>query len=257
VTTEYDLAFEDFSRELDALTEMAVLRPNAAAASMTSRARIAASNGATLLLAATFEEYVRQQVKAAYGEKVSRAKGIEDFPKKIAAVVWRRSLETLARTPFEDVESDVWSMDQRLASTIAFCLKKELTADVASTLAHNDSNMRASQLNTLFNQIGVPGISSKCCESRSLLDLLGSDSPGKGVALLEARIDEFFRRRNAVAHAIQLGSSSGPSELSNDIEFFRELGRSLAVAISTHLTPEESRKPVRAARRRQPAQAAG
>jgi hypothetical protein len=131
--TEYDAIFGEFSSELDALAEMARAPADIGVSGLTARARVAAGNGATLLLAATFEEYVRQQVRAAFREKTKQAKGMNDFPRKIAATVWRRSLEGLARTPFAEIESDGRKTGERLTATLAFCLKKRLQPMLAKS----------------------------------------------------------------------------------------------------------------------------
>jgi hypothetical protein len=245
--TEFDVIFSDFAGELDALAEMARTPPDLGPGAPTPRARIAAGNGATLLLAATFEEYVRQQVRAVFREKSKHAKDMKDFPVKIAATVWRRSLESLARTPFEEVEADGRKTDARLAATLSFCLKKDITADVGEVLSRNDTNMRLQELGRLFNQIGVKEVIAKCCEDPDILEYLGADSAGKANALLETRFKEFFRRRNEIAHAIQLGSSSGPTELLNDIEMFRIFARALSTVVQamafTVVSPENRNAP--------------
>lgn len=239
MSTEYDAIFSEFASELDALAEMVRARADLGATALTGRARIAAGNGATLLLAAIFEEYVRQQVRAAFLEKTRRARDMKDFPVKIAATVWRRSLEGLARTPFEEIESDGRKTDARVAAILSFCVKKEITADVGDVVARNDTNMRLQELGRLFNQIGLKEIVSKCCEDNSLIDWLGADGPGKAKALLESRFGDFFRRRNEIAHAIQLGSSSGPTELLNDITMFRVFAQALSTAVQT-MAPGET-----------------
>jgi hypothetical protein len=119
----------------------------------------------------------------------------------------------------------------RLAATLAFCLRKEFTADVADVLVHNDYNMRPTQLGKLFNQIGIKSIISKSCEDQDFVDFLGAETPGKATSLLESRLEEFFRRRNQIAHAIKLGSASGPTELQQDVELLRAFGRALSVAV--------------------------
>jgi hypothetical protein len=91
--------------------------------------------------------------------------------------------------------------------------------------------MRLQELGRLFNQIGLKEIISKCCEDGGLMEFLGADTPGKANALLESRFNDFFRRRNEIAHAIQLGSSSGPTELLNDIAMFRTFARALSTVV--------------------------
>jgi hypothetical protein len=182
-------------------------------------------------MAATFEEFVRQQVRAAFREKVKRAKSIGDFPAKIASTVWRRSLETLAKIAFEDVESDGRRVSSKLEQTELFCIKKVVTADVAEVLSHNDANMRPSQLGALFNQIGINSIISKAARHEPVINFLGVGSADKATGAIETRMEQFFRRRNDIAHAINQSTSSGPEELAQDIEFFRILGNALTAAL--------------------------
>jgi hypothetical protein len=163
MVTEFDAIFGEFSSELDALAEMARSPGDMHPQASSPRARIAAGNGATLLLAATFEEYVRQQVRAAFRVKVKRARSMTDFPGKIASTVWRRSLELLARTPFEDIESDGTKTDARVAATLSFCLRREIAADVGDVLSHNQNNMRLPELKGLFKQIGVRAPRKMAC----------------------------------------------------------------------------------------------
>lgn len=143
--TEFELIFEEFSTELDALSEMTTAPKECAVGSLTPRARIAAGNAATLLLAAVFEEYVRQQVKTAFKEKGQRAKGICEFPSNIASKVWRRSLETLARTQFEEVEVNPRIVEERLAAVVSFSIKKDITSDVGDAIVHNENRLFAQE----------------------------------------------------------------------------------------------------------------
>lgn len=236
--TEFELIFEEFSAELDALSEMTAAPGKQVSELLTSRARIAAGNAATLLLAAVFEEYVRQQLKAAFKEKGKRAKGISDFPNNIASKIWRRALETLARTQFEEVEANARIFEERFAAVVSFSIKKDVTSDVSDAIAHNENNMRPNQLAELFNQIGISNILHKTCDEQDLMDHLNCDESEKARSALVTQIEEFFRRRNHVAHAIKLGSSSGPLEISQDIELFRVFGQSLFRALNRELPPE-------------------
>lgn len=233
--TEFEIIYEEFSEELDALSELSIsptTSPNRA------RARVAAANAATLLLAALFEEFIRQEVKAAFREKARRATNISDFPEKLTANVWRRSLEKLARTPLEEIEAGDVNLDSRIQSIVSFCIGKNVSAEVSDSVAHNDGNMRHSQLNALFKGIGLSNFSRQTCKLKELVDFLGCDNGNKASAELHARLDGFFRRRNEIAHAITIGSSSGHENLLNDIDFFRIFCRSIYLSVERHFEDE-------------------
>jgi hypothetical protein len=235
--TEFDLIYDDFAIELDALDGMISSVIASGTTATASRSRVAGANAATLLLAATFEEFVRQTVRALFNAKVKAAKDISEFPKKIAANVWRRSLEMLARTSFEDIQGKGRDVGDKLNAIQKFCIEKDIKADVSKALAHNENNMRPGQLNQLFNQIGVDNMCGRTCNNADLVKVLGCDSPGKAISALESRLEDFFRRRNDIAHAVQLNSSSGPTSLAADILLFRAFGRALANESQGIVTP--------------------
>lgn len=234
MSTEFEIIFEDFSLELDALVEL-VNQPNNT--NNTTRSRIAAGNAATLLLAAMFEEFVRQEVKSAFIEKGSRAGNSNPFPENLFSKIWKKSLEKLARTQFEDVESNLILMETRLASIISFALRKDFLADVSEAVAHNEHNMRPTQLNLLFKQIGISNITLNACKSADLMQFTGCTTPETARTALEARMDDFFRRRNNIAHAITLASSSAPLEILQDIELFRIYGQTLGQTLAMEFPP--------------------
>jgi hypothetical protein len=230
MATEFELILEDFEAELSAIEAMIATLSTTGGSASPARARIAGANAATLLLAATFEEFVRQEVKATFVARAAAASGMNDFPAKIARVVWRRSLERLSKEPLEDLERDPSGLDDKLKAAVGFCIQKDLKADVSDAVAYNENNMRPAELNRLFNQLGLKDACSKAAEYAPLAKFLGCDSLGKANLVLRSRLEDFFVRRNTIAHAIQLNSSSGAPALAADIEFFRELGRALAIA---------------------------
>lgn len=231
MASELEAIFDDFAVELDALLEMATGTGKRGSSGHSPRARIAAGNGATLLLAAIFEEYARQQVKAAFREKARKSTSFSDLPPKIGATVWKKSLESLSRTPFDEIELNPRRARSRTLTVLQFCLDNDVTADIGDALAHNENNMRPSQLNALFNQIGILSICSKSCMDKELIRFLGAGSAGRATPMLESRLNDFFIRRNDIAHAVKLGSSSGPAGLEQDIELFRHFGRALYKAV--------------------------
>jgi hypothetical protein len=237
MATNFDLIFEDFDAELQAIEGMIASLLTTGSVITSGRSRVAGANAATLLLAATFEEFVRQSVKALFNTLASSAADITAFPSKVTSTVWRRSLERLARIPFEDVESGSAAITARIGATLSFCIQKDVRADVSDALAHNDNNMRPGELNRLFKQIGINNMCAKACENPALLQELGCDSVGQATGELERRLEDFFRRRNEIAHAIQLNSSSGPTSLQDDISLFRKLARAIAEQCERNRNP--------------------
>lgn len=227
--SEFEENFDHFASELGALSELASM--SGAAGATSARARIAAGNGATLLLAATFEDFIREQVKSVFQHKLSTGGGLADFPDKLVSVVWRRSLETLARSSFDDLLTDSSAAISHIESVTAFCFRGELTDAVSDALAHNDVNMRPSEIGRLFNQIGLKSIIAETCANDELIGLFGAGSAGKTTAEVETFLEDFFRRRNAIAHSLGKGSSSGPVGISRDIELIGGFGKALTATL--------------------------
>ena len=240
--TEFELALEDFEAELAAIEGVMTVLSSSGDATAPPRARVAAANGATLLLAAAFEEFVRQLIRALFTARVASAASMADFPQGVAGKVWRRALERLARSTFEELEQTPTDVESRLQAAVDFCIRKDFRADVSEALAHNEQNMRPDEINRMFNQLGLQNACGQACGFEPLLTLLGYDTPGKAQPELKARLDGFFLRRNNIAHALTLNSSSGGTGLAVDIELFRQLGRALTAGCVQFCTPALGRR---------------
>ncbi|OUC15036.1 MAG: hypothetical protein B0A82_09035 [Alkalinema sp. CACIAM 70d] len=232
INGEISAICDEFHEELVGLLDFAQIRKASSANSLAPRARVAAANGATLLLAALYEECIRQMVKATFNHKKQAASGINDFPDKLAASVWRRSFEKLARRPFDEVQGTISVTNSEINGVLAFCLKGDLKSDVSSFIAHNDNNMRPDEMARLFKQIGVSSIVSKLGTEKGLQDFFGIDNPSQCADALRNEIEDFFRRRNEIAHAIQTSSSSGPTSIEKDVNLFKSVTASLVKILS-------------------------
>jgi hypothetical protein len=231
--SEFSLNFDEFASELDALSEVVAGPTEGASSTLSPRARISAGNAATLMLAAIYEEYIRQQVMSAFKEKCSRVNGHGGFPKALAGKVWKKALDNMARTQFSRVEERAREIEDSIQNVLDFTLRKDLASDVSKTVAHNVNNMRPGQMAELFKDIGITEIINKSCNEPKLKALIGVPKKAELVSTVTLRLDAFFQRRNDMAHALQAGRSSGPVEILQDIELFRLFGMGLASALDT------------------------
>lgn len=176
---ELSAIHDEFLEELKGIREFANPAGGSTDNALSARARVAAANGATLLLAALYEESVRQMVKATFNHRRATSKGQRAFPSKLPSIIWRRSLELLARKQFDDLARDMTQIDTQLKEIVTFCIKGDLGADVSAAVAHNDNNMRAEEMGRLFNQIGIPSIITKIGECPAIQDYFAVDDAGK------------------------------------------------------------------------------
>ncbi len=227
VIFEFDAIFEEFCEELDALKVVldGLSQPNPE--SVSPKARISGANASVLLLAAIFEEFVRQTVKESFVKKVSAADAITDLGKKIQGTVWRKSLSKLSRVSLDELLAEPHSIAAQVQAMTAFCIDGKVDADVGAAISHNERNMTSSQITELFSAVGVGNVFGQVGNNASIRRdlLLGPEENGGDK--LKLRIDEFYRQRNTIAHAISLRSSSRPDSILSDVAFFRSFGRAL------------------------------
>lgn len=219
---------EDFSEELDALVELSTFGKGSDV--LSRRARIAVANSLTLLLASVFEEFVRQLVKAAFNELRQLGHGFDAFP-KLQSRIWKTALERAARRSFEDVSVDTRFTRDEISQILMFCLDSNVLANVDDVVAHNDNNMRPEELGRLFGRIGVKDAFGAACSRAPVIDYFLTENGGQATVAARAALEDFFERRNGIAHALAIGSSSGPTNISKDIDMIRVLGFCLAEAV--------------------------
>ena len=226
----YSAITDEFEQELDSIRSLVDAFDDPIKG--TPRVRICAANAATLLLAATFEEYVRAMARE-YAKAVVQATGrFAALPGRLATRAWRRTMDTLARlrvdsaARFFSSEGVYLDPQARFDGIWAFC-KGDLSRDIYDDLIFNENNMRVGEINSLFSVTGLSDVCQMACGRPPLNEHFGEDEEGKAHGYLVNRIEGFFSRRNRIAHALNSGASSSPEEIRQDIDTFRALGQSL------------------------------
>ena len=115
---------------------------------------------------------------------------------------------------------------QKFDAVFAFC-SGDLSQDIYTDLIHNENNMRPEQMNQLFKVSGLSSVCQKIASRHSMkvaLDVQGDD---ESYEQLRSGLEEFFTRRNEIAHSLEQHKSVAPEELMRDVAFFRAIGRGL------------------------------
>jgi hypothetical protein len=110
----------------------------------------------------------------------------------------RSQVKTKTDAGAEDIFSSAMS---RFSAIHAFC-KGDLSQDIYSDLIHNENNMRPSELNGLFKVSGLDNVCRKSSDKQSLLDAFGSTDADSAHGKLVSSLENFFERRNGIAHAL-------------------------------------------------------
>ena len=242
MVTPFAVIFEDFEEEMTAIRVLVEASANAKLGR--PRARVAGANAATLLLAATFEEFVRQMARAFAREVVEACETYDRLPPKLAAVAWKRTLNGMARIQL-DPKAKNFSREGVFADALTrftvvyeFC-KGDLTQDVYGDLIHNEANMRPHEINSLFKLSGLHDVCLRASASPDLMEFFNETEQGKVNGRLVERLDDFFERRNQVAHSINAMRSSGPEQINVDIELLTTFGRALAATLEKKKSPSD------------------
>lgn len=228
---------DEFLGELQGIKEFSSPPVDGSARTLSARARVAAANGATLLLAALYEECVRQFVKALFNFRRATEDGRSKFPDKLPSIIWRRSLELLSKKQLDDLVRSGGQTSAQLRDIVSFCIRGDLNADVSSAVSHNENNMRPEEMGRLFNQVGLQNVLQRLGETDDLKTYFAEDNPGRVAERIRATLEDFFRRRNEIAHAIQIGASIGPTTLNDDVEFFEKISSGLVCILKFDAGP--------------------
>lgn len=237
MSTVFDAISDEFLADLTAISELvSVLETSGNSA----RSRIASVNSSTLLLAARFEEFIREQGRQYARETVQLQTDPSALPRKLSATAWKRTLEELARAKIDTggtpVSLAAVSRDAR-SRIDAVCrfLEGDLTQEIYGALVHNESNMRPSQLNAVFAICDLKDVCSKVSDKQPLLSYFEEDDSGRVHGMLLTRLNDFMEKRNDIAHSLNPGNSPSATSLRDDVAFFRAFGLSIAATLPMHL----------------------
>ncbi|MFC3165305.1 MAE_28990/MAE_18760 family HEPN-like nuclease [Ciceribacter thiooxidans] len=231
MTTEFSVIYEEFAENLEALKAVVTAFSTPGAGS--GKTRVAAANSATLLLAATFEEFVREMARAYAKAVIASCATIDDVPMKFIKHVWSRYVDGFAKMQFDNKikrEESISAAHSRFTLFHEFSLG-DLSKDIYKELIHNENNMRPQQINNLFTISNLSNLCLQISETYPLSGHFNSPDQGKIHGLLLDDLNDFMQRRNDVAHAIAMSSSSGSDQLAKDIEFLRCIGEAMSITL--------------------------
>ena len=236
MASAFDIITEEFVDDMEAIRSLVVTFSDPHDPQKTPKARLAAANSATLLVAATFEEFAREMARGFARAVVSNTPSFEKLPAKLASTAWKRTMEGMARLRFDGdysggAENEFRSAQARFAVIYEFC-KGDLKQDIYRDLIHNENNMRPGEVNGLFKVSGLGDVCQKLSDKRTILDTFGEVEAGKAHGKLLSGLEDFFERRNTIAHALNSKRSSGPDQIIHDIDMLESMGRALCETLN-------------------------
>ena len=244
LSTDFTVITEEFASDLEAI-RLLVNTYRDSPFSVHPKARIAAANSATLLLAAVFEEFVREMARAYARAVVKATSSFEKLPKRMASAAWRRTMETLARIRIETstnsplIETTISDAHERFTTVYKFC-RGDLSQDIYEEVVYNENNMRPNEVNALFKVSDLSDVCLKIAGRRPLLENFDENEVGKAHGQLLKYLEEFFNRRNRIAHSLNAAQSSSPDQVLRDVDMFNAFGKSLCETLED-LAPKPTR----------------
>lgn len=233
MTSSSALIVEDFIEEIDAIRSLVDTFNDS---KYPPKTRIAAANSATLLLAATFEEFVREMARDYAKAVVNGASSFEKLPKNLASTAWKRTMDGLGKIKFNsnDKGNDIFGISLAKFSVIYEFCKGDLSKDIYRELIHNESNMHPGQINALFKVSGLSDVCELCSHKQSILDIFGEEEHGKAHGKILSGMNDFFERRNDIAHALNAGQSNSPDQIQTDIGMLMSFAHALCEVLEDH-----------------------
>jgi hypothetical protein len=233
----FQIVADDFLEDLASISTLVNLTQGNG---VNPKVRIAAVHSTTLLLAATFEEFIREMGRQFAREMVGRTSILSDLPRKLSATAWKRTLEGLARAKIDtggtNLSLEAIAKDaQSQFDAICGFISGDLSQDIYRSLIHNENNMRPLEINAVFKICDLTDVCSKFSDKATFRDYFEEAESGRAHGLFLTRLNDFFERRNEIAHSLNAASSEGPDQLLKDVEMLKVTAQALAETLPLHL----------------------
>ena len=123
-------------------------------------------------------------------------------------------METLAHIRIDtSTKTTISDAQERFTSVYKFC-QGDFSQDIYDELIYNENNMRPREINALFKVSDLGDVCSKMAERTPLLENFGvNKAASEAHGRLLTTLEEFFERRNCIAHSLNAAQSSGPDQV--------------------------------------------
>lgn len=234
MATTFDVISDDFLSDLQAISDLVVLVESGGGS---SKSRVASINSATLLLAATFEEFVREMGRQYAREVVERTTDSKYLPRKLAAAAWKRTLEELARAKIDTGGTTsplVHIATEARATFDSLCrfLEGDITQNIYKSLVHNETNMRPEQINAIFRICDLSDLCLKLSAYIPLKEHFDEHDVNRVHGKLLVSINDFMETRNQITHALNPRNSVSPTQFIQNIIFFKSVSLAMAACLA-------------------------
>ena len=233
VASTFSAIVSDFDEELTSLEQLVQIGQDWR---LPPKTRVASIHATTLMLAAAFEEFIRQMANEQAKQVVDRAGSVADVPDKLLETAWKRTLSELARAESnglskkEALRKSAKQARPKVDALFSF-VEGDLGQDIYDYLIHNEYNMRPNEVNKMFKISGLGDICRKVCHQSSLKEYFEQGNENKMHGDLLRALNSFIDRRNKITHSLNSVTSEGPEEVLRVIEMFRAFAKDLRATL--------------------------
>jgi hypothetical protein len=192
---------------------------------------------AVVLLAAHFEEYVRQQVEEYATAMVSEYMHLtDDFRDRLVDVYWRAGSGRLNR--IRPRGNPLWasSAGPLLRALLGYPIEENLSEFIADVISEHENNMRWETITELTGRIGIRKLSDLMFKSSNLKKEMGNLRRDEFALNLRKRLNDFYTTRNGIVHLITQNIGIGATVFRSWAEFFRVFATAFATALAESFT---------------------
>ena len=183
-------------------------------------------DGTVVLLAATYEAFARDTIKAICGEIEIRIPKFDELAEKIKSANARATGRILSRHSEERYSQfDYLDLSKKIGTCVVGSTQYLLNS---GPLSSHDRNLSSTELADLFRRIGIDKLWEKIGATGVVQQYFQTTAPVPAQKAATAKLDEFISLRNQVAHNGSGDSSIGPEALVQWLDFFLTLTESLA-----------------------------
>ena len=177
---------------------------------------------AVVLLAAHFEEYVRQQIEEYAKAVVIEYEHLDEgFRDKLIDNYWRSGTAKL--TAIRPKGSLTWASEAGtlLRGMVEYPVSGNTQEFRPDYLCIHENNMRWATIVELSARVGVRSLGELMNKTRKLKDILGAARNGQFKSAIERKMNSFYEMRNGIVHSISQNSGIGASIFKEWSGFFR------------------------------------
>lgn len=177
---------------------------------------------AIVLLAAHFEEYIRQQIEEyAKAMVVDYAHFNGEFKDKFIYTYWRLGSAKLAGIRPKGSSDWITSAEPLLRELVEYPVLGNILEFRADYICTHDNNMRWDTVCELGARVGVKSLSDLMFKSKKLKVLLDNPQKNKFSSAIQRKMSSFYDLRNSIVHSISHNSGVGATIFNAWSDFFR------------------------------------